>query len=290
MTNAQLKAFHAVARFGSFTAASHHLALSQPAISDHVRKLEDAYGTQMFVRNAKGASLTPLGKKLYAIVERLVETESEASALLSQAKSLEQGELKIGADAAVHILQHMRTFNQKFPSITLKLSSGNSSELIAMLTDFSLDFAVVATKPADTAIASLRLRLDPFVALVPKHEIWKHKTSTSLAELAKHTFIIREDGSATKSSVQNCFLKAGVRMGSCIEIEGREATQEAVALGLGVTIISKGELTPGENFMALQISDCKERMEEWLIWLKSRSNLRVVESFLQLFRNISTTL
>ena len=285
MTYAQLKAFHAVARFGSFTAAAQNIGLSQPAISDHIKNLEESYGTQLFTRNAKGANLTLIGKKLFAIVERLFETETEASELLSQAQMLKHGELKLGADAAVHILPQLQKFSEKFPQISIKLSRGNSLALLAKITDFSLDFAVVANKPSEAGVGSHLIRRDQLVALVTKNnKHWKNHKSTSLPELAKHTFIMREEGSTTKSSVQKYFGKAGVQVTHMIEIEGREATQEAVAHGLGVTIISTGEFTPHPKIMPLRISDCDEKMEEWLIWLESRSNLRLIDAFLRLFK------
>ncbi len=286
MTNAQLKAFHAVARFGSFTAAAARLSLSQPAVSDHIRNLEEAYGTQLFTRNPKGAVLTTTGKKLFAIVERLFETENEAAALLSQAKNLKQGELTIGADAAVHILPHIRKFNEKFPLVSIRLLSGNSADLIARLTDFTLDFAVAAARPLDPGIASLRMRQDNMIAIVKKTGPLASRKSIKLAELAQHTMVLREQGSATKTIVQKCFEQAGLRIGRVIEVEGREATQEAVAHGLGIAIISEGELTPDNRLLSLKLSDCHEKMEEWLLWLKSRTNLRLIEAFLATLKNI----
>ena len=78
MRHAQLKAFHAVAIHGGFSRAAERLSLTQPAVSDHVRKLEESYGVQLFNRGPSGVALTAMGRSLFAIAERLFEAETEA--------------------------------------------------------------------------------------------------------------------------------------------------------------------------------------------------------------------
>ncbi|HRX37047.1 MAG TPA: LysR family transcriptional regulator, partial [Aestuariivirga sp.] len=95
MRHAQLKAFHAVAVHGGFSRAAERLALTQPAISDHVRKLEETYGVQLFNRTPQGVTLTDMGRKLFAIAERQFEAETQAVELLSRARTLEEGQLTI---------------------------------------------------------------------------------------------------------------------------------------------------------------------------------------------------
>ncbi len=88
MRHAQLKAFHAVAAQGGFSKAAARLALTQPAISDHIRKLEEAYGSELFLRRRGGVELTPFARKLYAVTERMFEAEREALELLARARGL----------------------------------------------------------------------------------------------------------------------------------------------------------------------------------------------------------
>ena len=161
MSFAQLMAFHAVAREGSFSRGAQRLSLTQPAVSDHVRKLEEAYGVQLFNRAPRGVELTPLGLRLFAITERLQETEAQARELLLHAKTLDEGQLTIGADAAVHVLPHIVRFHESHPRITLRLVTGNSAELFARLEAFSIDIAVTAERPSSHTVQARRLRRDP---------------------------------------------------------------------------------------------------------------------------------
>src|SRR5262245_30415309 len=142
MRYAQLKAFHAVALHGGFSKAAERLSLTQPAISDHIAKLEEFCGAQLFLRTRREAALTDLGRQLFALTERMFETESQIAELLSRARKLEEGNLTIGADAAVHVLPLIKRFRDRYPGVTVKLLGGNSSELLGRLDHFDIDFAV----------------------------------------------------------------------------------------------------------------------------------------------------
>ncbi|HCV37290.1 MAG TPA: LysR family transcriptional regulator, partial [Pseudomonas sp.] len=82
VSHAQLKAFHAVAVHGSFTRAAQKLFLTQPAVSDQVRKLEERFGVLLFHRNKRSVQLTDLGERLLGISQRLFACEAEAHDLL----------------------------------------------------------------------------------------------------------------------------------------------------------------------------------------------------------------
>src|SRR5262245_2593257 len=119
MYYAQLRAFHAVATHGGFSRAARKLALTQPAISDHIRKLEEAHGVELVLRRRGGIALSDLGRRLYAITERLFEAEIEAEAdeLLARSRKLDEGALTIGADAATHILPVLARFRARYPKV-----------------------------------------------------------------------------------------------------------------------------------------------------------------------------
>jgi aminoethylphosphonate catabolism LysR family transcriptional regulator len=282
MTYAQLKAFHAVAMTGGFSRAAARLALTQPAVSDHVRKLEEGYGVQLFVRNSRGVTLSELGRKLLAITERQFEAESQAHELLSRARTLEEGQITIGADAAVHVLGQVARFKARFPRIAVKLVSGNSAELITKLIDFSIDFAVTADKPASDTIASRKLREDELVVVAAADSPLARKARISFAELASAPLILREQGSATRRLLMDEMARRNLKPLEVTEIEGRESAREAAAQGLGLAVMSMGEMTQDSRLRLLRITDWNPRMEEWLMWLGARADLHLIRSFLDI--------
>jgi LysR family transcriptional regulator, low CO2-responsive transcriptional regulator len=280
MSYAQLKAFHAVAQTGGFSKAAKYLSLTQPAISDHVRKLEEAYGVQVFLRHARGVTLTDLGRKLYSITERLVEVEGQADDLLSRAAKLEEGQLAIGADAAVHILPRIKSFMKTYPRVAMRLISGNSEDLIAQLLTFSIDFAVTAERPADDRIDAFKIRDDKLMLVAPKSSTWAKQKVIAFEDLSEMPLILREEGSTTRKLLADELQKRGVQMSHAIEIEGREAVLETIAQGLGVAVMSASEVRNDNRVRTIPFRDWDIKMEEWLLFLKARAELHLIRSFL----------
>ena len=279
MRHAQLKAFHAVAVHGGFSRAAERLNLTQPAVSDHVRKLEETYGVQLFTRSAQGVHLTGMGRKLFAIAERQFEAETEAMELLSRGRTLEEGQLTIGADAAVHILPQLARFRLKHPKLAVRLVTGNSAQLLKRLDDFSIDVAVTAGRPSDPAFLARQLRSDPLVAVVQRSSRLAKLRGLSFLQLTKLPLILREAGSMTRALLLDEAARRGLQLQDTIEIESREAAREAAAQGLGLAIMSEGEVVPDHRLAALAITDWTTPMEEWMLCLKSRAGLHVIRSF-----------
>jgi aminoethylphosphonate catabolism LysR family transcriptional regulator len=282
MRYAQLKAFHAVATHGGFSRAASKLALTQPAISDHIRKLEEAHGVELVLRRRGGIALTDLGRRLYAIAERLFEAETEADELLARSRKLDEGNLTIGADAAVHILPVLARFRERYPKVSVKLISGNSSQLLARLDAFEIDFAVIATNPASGQYASWLLREDRLAAFVSaSHPLARRKT-LSISELVKWPVILREQGSVTRTLLLDELSKRGLVLSGSIEIETREASREAVARGLGIGIVSRGEVIADERLRMLAFSDWTATMSERLVCVAARADLHLMKAVIGL--------
>lgn len=281
MRHAQLRAFHGVATWGGFSKAADKMAISQPALSDHVRKLEETYGVQLFVRGTRSITLTDLGRKLFALAERQIEIETAARDLLQRARKVEEGHITIGADAAMHALPLIRAFRARHPAVRFRVISGNSANLIERLEAFEIDFAVVADVPPASAFSARLLREDQLVAFVASDHPWARRTSLKLAELAATPLIMREQGSETRRLIEERFNELGLSPDDVTEIEGREAAREAVVQGLGVGVVSSGEFLQDARLRRIAIKDWQATMREWLVCLKSRETLHLIQSMLK---------
>jgi LysR family transcriptional regulator, low CO2-responsive transcriptional regulator len=93
--------------------------------------------------------------------------------------------------------------------------------------------------------------------------------------------ILREEGSMTRRLLLEEMRKRDLKPSATIEIESREAAREAVAQGLGIAVMSEGEIAPDARLKTLAISDWQATMEEWLLCLKSRAGLHVISSFFE---------
>ena len=288
MRYAQLRAFHGVATWGGFSKAADKMAISQPALSDHVRKLEETYGVQLFVRGTRSITLTDLGRKLFAITERQLEIETAARDLLQRARNVEEGHITIGADAATHALPLIRAFRANHPAVRFRVVSGNSANLIERLEAFEIDFAVVADVPPSQAFSARLLREDQLVAFVASDHPWANRNSIKLAELATTSLIMREQGSETRRLIEERFNELGLSPDDVTEIEGREAAREAVIQNLGVGVVSSGEFLIDARLKRIAIKDWQATMREWLVCLKSRETLHLIQSMLKVVDEMAT--
>jgi len=288
MRHAQLKAFHAVATYGGFSRAAGELGVSQPALSDHVRKLEDAYGVQLFVRGRRAVSLTELGRKLYALTERQFEAGAAAIDLLARARRLEEGSLVFGADAAVHILPLLAAFRSAYPRVRLKLITGNSVRLIGLLEHFDIDFAVVAEVPALPQFASQLLREDRLAAFVSSGHPWARRRHIAFEELAGTTLVLREPGSVTRKLLEQELNARHIAPQAVFEVEGRESAREAVAQGFGLGIVSAGEFVDDARLHLVAFEDWHCPMREWLVCLETRTGLHLIAAVLDEARKAQT--
>lgn len=280
MNAQQLRVFHAIARAGSFSGAAQRLSLTQPAVSDHMRKLEEAYDVRLFTRGPKGATLTDVGRKLMAVAERLVEAEGEADQLLSRAGALKEGTLVIGADAAIHAIAAVRHFRGVHPGITIRIEAGNSASLAARLRSFEVDLAIVARVPEGADIVSRLIRRDPIVAILPKALAAGTGASLGAKELSRLAVVMREEGSATRDLTLRLFRQNNIAPAAMIEVSGRETCLEAVAQGMGVAFVSRGEVPSDARIVVREVAGKQEHMTENLIYLRTRTNLRLMRAFL----------
>lgn len=284
MTYAQLKAFHAVAQSAGFSKAAEKLSLTQPAVSDHIAKLEQSCGTQLFVRTRREAVLTEFGRRLFALTERLFETEGQIEALISRARKLEEGSLAIGADAAVHILPLVSSFRERYPGVAVKLIGGNSAALLERLDRFEIDFAVASIQPTEARYEMLLLRENRLVALISRQASLRSRALV-MADLARHPVVLREVGSVTRTLFLDEIARRNLKLANVTEIDSREAVSEAVAQGLGIGIVSESEVVPDARLRQIPISDWTVLMREWLVWLGARADLKLLAAFLEIARS-----
>ncbi|MBB4863154.1 aminoethylphosphonate catabolism LysR family transcriptional regulator [Pseudomonas nitritireducens] len=284
VSHAQLKAFHAVAVHGSFTRAAERLFLTQPAISDQVRKLEERYGVLLFHRNKRSVRLTELGERLLAVTQRLFVIEAEAQELLQESSALQTGSLTLAVDAPVHVLPQIARFCQRHPGIRVKLETGNTDESLQRLFDYQADLALLGREVQDERLLTFTLRSDPIVAFVGRSHPWAGRESIELADLDDMPLVLREQGSVTRQMLEAEMARAGLRIRPAIEVEGREASLEAVAVGIGVGVVSAAELGADARVHALPILDCHWRMSETLVCLREQSTRRIVATFLDLVK------
>jgi len=278
MRYVQLRAFHYVAVCGGFSRAAEALHLTQPAVSDQVRKLEIDYDIRLFDRNRKQIALTPHGEKLLEFTHRLFEVEQHAAEYLNAERTLKSGRLNIIADSPHHILHVLGPFRQKYPDVYVSIRSGNSAEVLENLYSYKADVGVLGDIPDSRDFDVTRLSSTPIIAFAPTGSEAAAMGSITLKELAKMPLVLREDGSKTRSKLEEFAASKGVRLNAGIEVEGREAVRDIVLHGGGVGIVSEAEFDDDGELARIPIRDAKLVMDEALITLKERRDSRIIRA------------
>lgn len=287
MRYVQLRAFHYVAICGGFSRAAEALFLTQPAISDQVRKLEDEYDVLLFNRHKKQVTLTHQGQRLLEITHRMFDTEQQALDLLSESKVLRSGTLRIVADAAHHVLQVLGNFREQFPGIQITVRGGNTATVISSLFAYEADLGVLGEIPEGRDFEILRLNSTPIVAFVAGSHPLAGRRSVTVEELSKHPLIMRERGSKTRHKLETMAQTLGVTLKPAIEAEGREAVREIVASGAGVGFVSSAEFGHHGRLAPIQIEGPQIMMDEALVCLRERAGGKLVRAFWKIAEDLA---
>ena len=279
-----LRAFHLVAQTGGFTRAASSAGVSQPTLSAQVRMLEATHGVNLFDRRGRGVRLTPFGQSLYAITARLFAAEDEARALLSGARHLTGGKLRVAADSATHVMPLLAALRERHAGLTFSLRIGNSSDVLERIIGYDADVAVMAKRTSDGRIFSVPLRVDRLVLFVRRDHPWAERGSIPIGEIAGRELVIRERGSITREVFETRLAEAGVTPGPLVEVQTREAVREAVSAGFGLGIVFESELVEDLNIRSLAVEGTDLSVEEYAVCLEERRRIPLVRAFVDMAR------
>jgi aminoethylphosphonate catabolism LysR family transcriptional regulator len=287
MNHTQLRAFHAVAREGSFTRAARAAGLSQPNLSGQVKALEGAYGVRLFERRGRGVEMTELGRQLYALTDRVFALEGEAQALLAGSKALTIGHLRIAADNAIHAMPIMAELKRRHKGVSLSLIIGNSEAVLRQLADYQADVGITARRPPEPRFHAIAYSRDRLIVFVPRGHELARRRRLSLRDLEGRDMVLREPGSVTRAVFERAVAEAGVRVGAIMDIDGREAVREAVASGLGIGVAFAREFVADDRFVALEAPDAAFDVGEYVVCLEERLRLTAVRAFMRIAERLA---
>ncbi len=282
MRYVQLRAFHYVATYGGFSRAAEALFLTQPAISDQVRKLEDEYDILLFDRSKRRVTVTAKGAKLLEITNRLFDQEQQAKDFLSESRALTSGTLRLFVDSAYHITGILSSFREKFPNIHINIRVGNTSDVVSELYAYDADIGVLGELPAKDDWDVIPLGSTPLVAFAAKGSKYDGIQINSYKDLADCDLVMREQGSKTRQKLETAAASAGSILEPLIEAEGREGVREVVASGAGIGFVSTAEFGTDERLFKIPLPAPRPVMSESLICLRDRKEQKLIKAFMKL--------
>jgi DNA-binding transcriptional LysR family regulator len=232
MLSVRHEVFIEVAANLSFSKASEILFISQPAISKHVKALEEYYKTTLFERKGSSVVLTAAGKLLY---ERLLQAvqikrqlEFEISTLKNQFKA--KGQLNLGASTTVALYiipKVLSEFHQKYPDVQISLLNRNTDTIIQALLNQDIDVAIVEGNKKINAIHYQPFMTDEVIAVCSAKSPIAQRGTLSIQDLKKYPIALREQGSGTLSALKASLQKHHIKL-SDLDVSVRLAGTEAL--------------------------------------------------------------
>jgi LysR family transcriptional regulator, low CO2-responsive transcriptional regulator len=240
MTLRQMKVFAAVARHLSFTRAARELHLTQPAVSQQVKLLEAEVGLPLFEQIGRKVHLAPAGAELLRYTEQAMELLRQASESLSAMRGLKRGVLKLGAVSTAKYFAPslLSTFTPAYPEVTIKFAVGNREEIIQQLAGNEIDLVIMGRPPRELETVAEPFAKHPLVLIAsPTHPL-AGKRRIRLSQLATQSFLIREEGSGTRASMERVFRERGMSIRVSMEVSSNETIKQAVMADMGISFIS----------------------------------------------------
>ena len=279
-TMRQLRVFETVARLSGFSRAAAELHLSQPTVSMQVKQLSEAVGLPLLERIGKRIYLTDAGRMLQATSAEMSDAWARLEMQVADLKGLKQGRLHIATvTTAKYVVPRMLgPFCKIHPGVEVVFEIGNRSAIIERLARNEDDLTVMGMPPRGMDIVSHPFAENPLIVVAPRKHPLAGGRRIPLSKLAGQPFLLREKGSGTRLAVDRFLRERGLRLDVKMEIGSNEAIKQAVASGLGLSILSLHALGPDtapRSLVALNVEGLPIR-RHWYIVHPAGKRLSVV--------------
>lgn len=244
MTLDQLRIFVAVAEHQHVTRAAQALNLTQSAVSGAIAALEQRHGVRLFDRVGRRIELNPAGRALLVEARAILARVTTAEATLAALSGLETGRLTIHASqtiASYWLPPRLIGFHQMHPGIELDVRIGNTREVGEAVSAGGAELGFVEGEIEDEALEPSVIGSDRLLLVVRPHHPWARTASLSASDLLEAAWVLREQGSGTRSTFEAALTAAGVdpaRLKVALSLPSNEAVMTAVASGAGATVLS----------------------------------------------------
>ena len=244
-----------------------------------MRRLEQDHDILLFRREKKRVYLTDAGNRLFDLTKRLFEIDGQINEFLSDSRSAVEGELRIIVDSASHISEILGRFQTAYPNVFVSMRSSNTEDMITQLRAYNTEIAIAGSIDASNDLVQIDLGSSPIIVIAANGYLASQQQTISFTELAKLPIVFREQGSKTRQLMEREASRRNIRLAPTMEVEGREAMRDIVASGAGIGFISKAEFGNDNRLTGLSIDDAELHMQESLLYLAQRSDLRIIRTF-----------
>ena len=293
MDTKQLAAFCAVVERKSFSEAAERLGVTQPAVSQQIRSLEQRVGKQLLDRSGRRVEPTEAGTLLYRSAQRLLALERQLfEEVAGEAEGPLRGELAIGASTGpggtvVPVL--LCEFAEANPEVTIDLTISDTQTIVERVARRELELGVVGATPRNRSVEYEPFFRDEVVLVCPPGHPFAGKT-VSLEDLRGARLIAMQEGAGVRQVIDDELREKGMRLRDLdvrLELGLQESVKSAVEAGHGVTFISRTAVEPelaAGTLVEAGVRDLEPSREISLVRATGRVATRVADAFVEFAR------
>lgn len=240
----QLEVFEAIARLGSFTRAAEELHLTQPTVSMQMKKLAEAVGLPLFEQVGRRIHLTDAGRQLATTAREIMQSLERCDMSIAEMQGLKKGRLRLAvvSTAKYFVPRMLGEFSRMHPGVEVSLKVTNRQRVLERATE-NLDDLYILSQPASHPELLTQPFMDnPLVVMAPPGHPLTRERNIALTRIAQEPFLMREEGSGTRLSVEEIFSAHRIKPNIRMELGSNEAIKQAILGGLGVSVLSRHTL------------------------------------------------
>src|SRR5699024_6580531 len=237
-----LQVFITVVEKENFSRAAEEHHMTQPAVSQYIRALEEQIGSKLLERSNKYVHLNKAGKIVYHHGKEILGLYERMQHLVDDLTQKASGTLAIGASYTFgeyvlpHIIAQMRDL---YPDIELTVTIGNTAQIAAWVESHQLDIGIVEGKFKNTGLIQEIFAEDAMVIVAsPEHPLVKIE-SIEADILSRQTWLLREQGSGTRQPTERLIQRLAISPAHRMEYSSTQPIKESVEAGLGISLLSK---------------------------------------------------
>jgi DNA-binding transcriptional LysR family regulator len=293
MDTRQLAAFCAVVERKSFSEAAERLGVTQPAVSQQIRSLEERVGQQLVDRSGRRVEPTEAGNRLYRSAQRLLALERQLlEEVTGGAEGPLRGQLAMGASTGpggtvVPVL--LCEFAEANPEVTVDLTISDTQTIVDRVARRELELGIVGATPRNRSVAYEPFFRDEVVLVCPPGHPFAGKT-VSLDDLRGEGLIAMQEGAGVRQVIDDELRDKGVRLRDLdvrLELGLQESVKSAVEAGHGVTFISRTAVEPElarGTLAAARVRGLEPSREISIVRAAGRVATRVADAFVDFAR------
>ena len=284
----QLQIFLKIVEVKSITKASEELNLTQPAVSIQLKNFQNQFDIPLTEVIGKKIFITEFGLEIASTAQNIIDQVKAINYKTMAFKGILSGKLKVSVvTTGKYVMPYFLTdFINKNKGIDLMMDVTNKSMVIKSLENNEVDFALVSIVPNDLKVDS-EILLENKLYLIGNRDTELPERQYNKSIFNEIPLIYREEGSATRSVMENFFHLNGIKTKMKLQLTSNEAVKQAVISGLGYSVMPliglKNELENGD-LKIIPVAGFPIKSSWRLVWLKNKSLTPVATAFLDFLK------